>query len=129
MAVVRKRRFAQITGVDMPRPGTSSFQRTLVVSLHVNGTVASATPVWFGPRQCGQLAAERVWAVRVAVVKRAKTVGNTGRIDIREFWHGLGVPVLQSARRKGHFWPATGVRSRRWSLYGSTAGHYQAVGE
>ena len=54
-AVNRYNRFSQMIGDADPRPGTSTFQRILVVSLHSSGGSASgATPVAKGPRQAGQ---------------------------------------------------------------------------
>src|SRR6185436_19108367 len=48
-------RSPQITGDDDPRPGTSTFQRMFLVSLHsVGGLAAFETPVAKGPRHCGQ---------------------------------------------------------------------------
>jgi hypothetical protein len=54
-AVEMYTRSPQTTGDPAPRPGTSIFQRTFVVSLQSAGGVAVAdTPVFNGPRQFGQ---------------------------------------------------------------------------
>jgi hypothetical protein len=54
-ALVRITRSSHTTGVLLPTPGTSIFQRTFFVSLHSTGGFASgASPVASGPRHCGQ---------------------------------------------------------------------------
>src|SRR5688572_1246526 len=53
----------QITGVEVPSPGTRTFHRMLVVASHFTGGLpAGATPVPRGPRHCGQfVSAEFDW--------------------------------------------------------------------
>src|SRR5260370_32877724 len=42
-------------GVALPVPGILTFHLTLLVSLQVvGGSAEGATPVWSGPRHCGQ---------------------------------------------------------------------------
>jgi hypothetical protein len=48
---VTKIRSPQITGLECPLPGSSTFQATLLVSLQRTGAVPAATPVCDGPRQ------------------------------------------------------------------------------
>src|SRR5262245_15247214 len=51
IAVIRKMRSPQMTGDALPRPGTSTFHLTFLVSLHSDGGLPSgATPVPSGPR-------------------------------------------------------------------------------
>src|SRR5262245_52832347 len=56
MAVVRKIRLPQITGVEKPRPGISIFHLIFFVSLNSTGAAVRATPLKKGPRHCGQWA-------------------------------------------------------------------------
>ena len=56
-AVVRKRLSPYTIGVETPRPGSATFQRTPFSSLHTRAAAPGATPFALGPRQCGQCAA------------------------------------------------------------------------
>jgi hypothetical protein len=55
MAVLMKIESPQTIGVDVPRPGSLTFQRTLRSSPHVvGGSADGAAPLASGPRHCGQ---------------------------------------------------------------------------
>jgi hypothetical protein len=57
-APVRKMRFFQTIGVELPLPGNGSFQATFIVALQVVGSpVSLEMPLLSGPRQLGQLSA------------------------------------------------------------------------
>ena len=66
MAVRTKTLFSQMTGVAVPAPGILTFHLTFLVSLHsVGGSAWGATPLWRGPRHCGQFCSakdEAPWA-------------------------------------------------------------------
>ena len=51
MAVVRKMKSPQTTGLELPSPGMSVFQRTFSVALQVSGASPTAMPSAAGPRQ------------------------------------------------------------------------------
>jgi hypothetical protein len=58
MADVTNTLSPQMTGVDVPLPGSATFHFTFDDSLHVVGGLASgATPLASGPRHCGQFSA------------------------------------------------------------------------
>jgi len=53
-AVVTKILSPHSTGLELPRPGISVFQRTFCVSLQCSGASPIAMPSAAGPRQYGQ---------------------------------------------------------------------------
>src|SRR5687768_15297326 len=66
MAVCTKIESPQMIGVDVPRPGSLTFQRTFLPSPQVSGgSAVGAAPLASGPRHCGQF--ESVAGVVVVV--------------------------------------------------------------
>src|SRR5262249_7739331 len=92
-ALVRKMRFPQTHGVELPIPGRGSFHTMFFDSLHSPGRFfSSEMPSFFGPRHCGQLS-----AIAGAVKVRHATTA-----DRRRFMRGAsergvdgGFPGLQ----------------------------------
>src|SRR5262245_30169565 len=56
---VRKILLPQTHGVELPSPGSLSFQRRFLLSPNsVGNPVSLETPSFFGPRHCGQFSAD-----------------------------------------------------------------------
>src|SRR5687768_910014 len=74
-ALVTNSRSPQITGVELPRPGSGTFQTMFFVSLQVTGGFAVVeTPLKCGPRHCGQKrSASAAWLETSANDPRAST--------------------------------------------------------
>src|SRR6266851_5171231 len=73
---VRKIRSPQTTGDDQPLPGISAFHTTLRVALHVSGSAgSSATPVDWGPRNCGQC------SLATSGTRKPNRMGTRARMD------------------------------------------------
>src|SRR5262245_32541108 len=63
IAVVRKTLFPHTTGDECPRPAIGVFHLMFLLAFHSAGRFVSVeTPLPFGPRHCGQLAAPAVAA-------------------------------------------------------------------
>src|SRR4051812_2175694 len=74
IAVCRKTWFSQITGVEVPLPGTFTFHFTFFVSPHsVGGSPAGETPFINGPRHAGQF-----WSADDAAAENAARTSNAG---------------------------------------------------
>jgi hypothetical protein len=62
---------SQMTGDESPRPGTSAFHLTFLVSLHsIGGDALAAVPFPVGPRQ---------WAQFSASAKESRNANTTAR--------------------------------------------------
>src|SRR5215475_5746408 len=77
MAVVRKIRSPQITGVEKPRPGIATFHLMFFVSLNSTGAAVRAMPLKKGPRHCGQCAGSELaeLATRTTAVSAIRDSG------------------------------------------------------
>src|SRR5687767_5684568 len=67
-SVVTKTYLSQMIGWENPRPGSSTFHRTFLVSFHSIGRFLSVETPWLsGPRHCGQLLEAKFAVVCVAL--------------------------------------------------------------
>ena len=108
MAVRTNTRSPQTTGDAHPRPGISTFQRTLLVSLHsVGGLAVRDTPAAKGPRHCGQyrsppsaagLRPIRTCAAGCAKSKAMKSEAKPQRTRIPKQYCRIDLRVYQRAR-------------------------------
>src|SRR5256885_2181463 len=80
IAVVRKIRSPQMTGLEWPRPGMAVFHLTLEdfsTSQEVAVGKPSATPEAFGPRNCGQFPSEGLVFDRINRIGRISGIIRT----------------------------------------------------
>ncbi len=96
MAAVTKSRSSHTIGVECPPPGSFSFQRTLLFSLHaVGGLAFGATPVCSGPRHVGQKSRDGA-----APLSRASAASIT--IKTAKILRIVSHPILARNRRSVH---------------------------
>tara|TARA_B100000745_G_C19784486_1_gene257150 strand:- start:90 stop:470 length:381 start_codon:yes stop_codon:yes gene_type:complete len=87
VAWVRKIRFSQTMGVELPGPGRGSFHLTFFDGLHsVGSSVSVQIPCPVGPRQAGQLSA----SAGLSAARKQAAAAITERVLFTSLFSGTG---------------------------------------